>query len=85
MPSTVLEPSLKTLSSGISANVDKISQILESKSLPQTSFKPDSPKGLPLDEEVQVARQALIDQASKLLHLAMGPEDFIRWSAFGVS
>lgn len=34
--------------------------------------------------EVQVARQALLEDATKLLHLATGPEDFIKWTTLHV-
>jgi hypothetical protein len=72
-------PSLKELALTITSQVSTINNFLEKNALPQPSFAVDGPASLPEDLEVQSARLALIEAATDMLHLAMGPLDYMRW------
>lgn len=76
---------LHKLSSDIQSQVNIINAYLKENDLPQPSFAGDSPSGLPDDSAVQKARLLLIEQASALHNLAIGPADHLRWHMMNVS
>jgi hypothetical protein len=79
-------PTLKDLATSIDKQVSLIDACLEHLSLPQPSFEIDGLRRWdhPGLDEVQDARIALIDAASDLLHLAMGPYEFLKSEYLGV-
>jgi 6-hydroxytryprostatin B O-methyltransferase len=80
-------PTLKDLATRINKNVSAIDACLEQSSLPKPSFAIDGLRRWdhPELDEVQEARIALIDAASDLLHLAMGPYELLKSEYLGVS
>ena len=78
---------LDELSSTISKNANVLSQYLASNGLPQPSFRSDGPSTvLPSSspENIQQARQDLISASLNILHLAIGPSEFLPNLATGV-
>jgi 6-hydroxytryprostatin B O-methyltransferase len=74
-------PSLKDLAALISAQSSKISDFVEKNDLPQLSFAVDGLRDRSFngDLEAQGARVALIEAATDILHLAIGPEDYMKY------
>ena len=79
-----LSPSMKDLAESINAQVNIITELLNSQSLPHPSFRPDAPSALPEDAQVQAARTALIEAANDLILLAQGPGEYVRNETFVV-
>jgi 6-hydroxytryprostatin B O-methyltransferase len=80
-------PTLKDLATAINKNVSIIDSCLEQSSLPKPSFAIDGLRRwdyLELDG-AQEARIALIDAATDLMHLAMGPYEYLRAEHMAVS
>jgi hypothetical protein len=80
-------PTLKDLATAIDKHVSLIDACLEHSSLPKPSFATDGLRRWDYSEleEAHEARIALIDAASDLLHLAMGPYEFLKSEYLGVS
>lgn len=78
---------IEELAAAINKHVSSINTCLEQSSLPKPSFAIDSLRRWdhPELEEVQESRIALIDAASDLLHLAMGPYEYLKSEYLGVS
>ncbi|KAH8807537.1 S-adenosyl-L-methionine-dependent methyltransferase [Xylogone sp. PMI_703] len=75
-------PSFAELVEQVAQLGNAIKSQLDANSLPHPGFEADVPRMLPLLPEVQQARMGLIDATSKLLQLAIGPEDYYSWSCF---
>jgi 6-hydroxytryprostatin B O-methyltransferase len=78
---------LEELSSSITDNARIVSQYLASQNLPQPSSRSDGPstvlpKGSP--QSIQEARENLIANSLEILHLAIGPSEFLPHLATGV-
>ena len=80
---------LEKLVADITAQTKTITEILKKKGASPPSFEVgDATGGMPLGpefKELQEARMALIDASSALQHLAIGPEDWIKWQSLTVS
>lgn len=66
----------------------KLTELMEARGIAPPSFARDSSSSFPAGleyKEIQDARMALIDAATALQHLAIGPEDWIKWQALTVS
>jgi hypothetical protein len=75
-------PSLKELASAISFQSSIVNEFLEKNPLPQPSFAPYGLRNWEdADGEVQAARMQLIEAATDILHLAMGPSEYIKFNA----
>lgn len=75
-------PSLKELASAISSQSSIVNEFLEKNALPQPSFAPYGLRNWEdADGEVQAARMQLIEAATDILHLAMGPSEYIKFNA----
>ncbi|GAM33863.1 hypothetical protein TCE0_013f01071 [Talaromyces pinophilus] len=77
---------LEELSSSITDNARIVSQYLASQNLPQPSSRSDGPstvlpKGSP--QSIQEARENLIANSLEILHLAIGPSEFLPHLATG--
>lgn len=72
-------PSLKELASIINAQTSKISDFVEKNGLPPISFGVDGmrDRGFLGNPELIVANMALIQAATDLLQLALGPQDYL--------
>jgi 6-hydroxytryprostatin B O-methyltransferase len=79
-----MDRSLGELVALISTHVSTITKFLDVNSLPHPSFAVNAPAGLPGDANVQRARFALIEAATDLIHLATGPEDYIKLQSLEV-
>ena len=80
--------SLEKCVADVTAHTKTITDILKKKDLSPPSFSVGGATGLPLGpeyKELQEARMALIDASNALQHLAIGPEDWIKWQALTVS
>lgn len=75
--SKTLDQSLTSLSQEISSKVAELTNLLNSGSHPIPSLKADSPSDYPSNAEINTARYAIIDAATTLMNLAMGPREFI--------
>jgi len=79
-------PSLKELASTISSQISIIDDFLEKNALPQPSFAPYGLRNWEgADGQVQAARMHLIEAATDILHLAMGPSDYMKFNTLTVS
>lgn len=80
-------PTLKDLATAINKNVSIIDSCLEHSSLPKPSFAIDGLRRWDHPElgEAQEARIALIDAATDLMHLAMGPFEYLKTEYIAVS
>lgn len=80
-------PTLKDLATAINKNVSIIDACLEHSPIPKPSFAVDGLRRWNHAEldEVQEARNLLIDAATDLLHLAMGPYEYLRTEYMAVS
>lgn len=64
------------LASAISTSVGSINEYLELKGLPTPSFDPDAPRSLP--DEIDAARNAVLDATLELHDLLLEPADLLR-------
>jgi 6-hydroxytryprostatin B O-methyltransferase len=80
-------PTLKGLATAINKNVSIIDACLEHSSLPKPSFALDGLRRWdhPELDQAHEARIALIDAATDLMHLAMGPYEYLRTEYMAVS
>jgi hypothetical protein len=69
-------PTLNGLAAAITQAASAISSYIEEHKLPAPSFAENGPEKYPRAPEVQFARLQLLDAATDLLHLAMGPESY---------
>lgn len=79
---------LEELSQKITRNASAVSQYLKAASLPQPSFEYDGPSNVVPGEAPQDIRQAqreLISASLEMLHLAIGPSEFVPNLATNVS
>lgn len=76
---------LNGLSRVVTENAAALTRILDENSLPHPTFDVDAPGQYAAIAELQGARMALLDAATKLAQLALGPEDFTVWNCFLVS
>jgi 6-hydroxytryprostatin B O-methyltransferase len=79
--------SLQELAAAITSQVSTITQYLEKNGLPQPSFAVEGPRSREFSDnpEIEKAYMELVESASDLLHLALGPEKYLTLSAFSVS
>jgi 6-hydroxytryprostatin B O-methyltransferase len=72
-------PSLLELASAITSQVSIINEFLQNNGLPQPSFAVDGlrTREFPENPEIQQAYMELVESASDLLHLALGPENYV--------
>lgn len=78
---------LNDLALEITAHCKTITDLLTAQDHPHPSFAVDGPIGLPSgaeNEKLQEARIALVDAAAVIHHLAIGPDDWIKWQALTV-
>ena len=76
---------MEELSAQISENVASIMGFLRTNGHPEPSFAVDGPPSYPNVPEIMGPRAALVQAASDLLHLALGPDQYWRYSLFTVS
>ena len=79
--------SLNDVALEITAHCKTITNFLTAQNLSHPSFAVDGPIGLPSgpeNEKLQEARIALVDAAAAIHHLAIGPDDWIKWQALTV-
>ena len=69
-------PTLNGLAATITQAASTISSYLDKHKLPAPSFAEDGLERYPMAPEVQLARLKLLESATDLLHLAMGPESY---------
>lgn len=70
------DPTLNGLAAAITQAASTISSYIDEHKLPAPSFAEDGPERYPMAPEVQIARLQLMESATDLLHLAMGPESY---------
>ena len=73
--------SLSELAAQISVHAKTIEETLTARDLPSPSFAAGGPAGLPAGaeyRELRKARNALIDAARSIEHLATGPEQWMK-------
>ncbi|KAF2873316.1 O-methyltransferas-like protein [Massariosphaeria phaeospora] len=74
-----MPPRIEELAEHINTNTQKVSQYLESHSLPQPSFDEDGPVDLQINsQEVDNARREAINNCYELLDLLQGPKALVR-------
>jgi len=80
-------PTLKDLATIINKSVSLIDTCFENSSLPKPSFSIDGLRKWdhPELQGAQESRIALIDAATDLLHLALGPNEYLRSEYIAVS
>lgn len=78
-------PTLNGLAAAITKAASTISSYIDEHKLPAPSFAEDGPERYPTAPEVQLARLQLLESATDLLHLAMGPESYSLMSPVFVS
>ncbi len=79
--------SLEDYAAEITAQAKKMMELLKKKDLAPPSFSRDGPLSVPAGpdyKDIQEARMSLIDAAAAIQHLAIGPEDWIKWQALTV-
>lgn len=69
-------PTLNSLAAVITQATSTISSYIDENKLPAPSFAENGPQTYPMAPEVQFARLQLLDAATDLLHLAMGPANY---------
>jgi len=80
--------SIEGYSLEVSKQAQRLTELLREKHIASPSFSRDELSSIPAGpeyKEIQEARMALIDAASALQHLAIGPSDWIKWQALTVS
>jgi hypothetical protein len=70
------------IAAAISQNVSELEMGLKAQKASLPSFEPESLEKYPEDKSVQKPRQALIELAMDLYHLAMGPGEYIKQQVF---
>lgn len=80
-------PSLQELASAISSQVSTITKFLQSYGLPQPSFAVGGSREREFREnlEIEQAYMELVESASDLLHLALGPKKYMTIIPLSVS
>ena len=79
-------PSLKDLATTIFSQVSIVDDFLEKNALPQPSFAPYGLRNWEdADGQVQAGRMHLIEAATNISHLDMGPSDYMKFNALTVS
>jgi len=81
-------PTILELANIISTNTQKLQNYIDKNNLPQPTFDADGPADFPIphdDEELRIARLAVIDATSRLHDLTVGATQSIRWSCWAVS
>ena len=77
--------SLTELAAQISANARSMTDLLGAQNMLSPTFAADAPPSVPIGpeyEEIQTARMALVEAASTIRDLALGPDDAMKWMAF---
>jgi len=77
-------PSLTEIASKISQAASTIETYLKTNSLPQPSFAPDAPNGLPYVPEILMAKMQLVELLSDLEILVTGPAEYLSMSCMQV-
>ena len=76
------------LAAQINIHAKSMTDLLAAHNLPTPSFASDAPPSVPFEQEyekIQIARMALIEAAETIKDLALGPDDFMKWTVFLVS
>lgn len=84
---TLNSPSLEELASAISSQASTITKFLQNNGMPQPSFTVDGgrKREFPDNPEIEQAYMGLIESASDLLHLALGPKKYMTFMPLYVS
>ena len=74
--------SLTDIAAEIGEHVSTLTAALKASNTSQPSFQPGGLEKYPAIQTVQEPRQALIELANDLYHLALGPGEYIKQQAF---
>lgn len=71
------QQSLGSLAAEVAELSKKVADILDKQGVPPMSFAMDSPSSYPVTPELSGTRLTLVAKLWDMLHLAMGPEDYM--------
>lgn len=78
MEASTSEPTLDSLAAQIQISASEITKYLGENDLAAPTFHPSSPPEYPDAPQVRKARMSIIGAAFDILHLAMGPAEYLR-------